>query len=117
MGIQWNPSKPPTLGTSEVSLLEEWPHFRGEFVLKSMLWDFLEWPEYRGGHISGVLVRGVPMYVCVRLSAREDGYPLQYRSEFGSIEEESKKMSDKEEMVISICILKPVDVFNIMWSE
>ncbi len=34
----------------------------GEFVLKSMLWDFLKWPEIRGGYISGVLIRGVPMY-------------------------------------------------------
>ena len=24
-----------------------------------MLWDFSEWPEYRGGHISGVLIEGV----------------------------------------------------------
>ncbi len=55
-----------TLGTSESGLiLEGWPHFRGEFVLKSMLWDFSKWPEYRGGHISGVLIRGVPLYVCV----------------------------------------------------
>ncbi len=36
---------------------------RGEFVLKSMLWDFSKWPETRGGYISGVLIRGVPMYV------------------------------------------------------
>ncbi len=45
-----------------MSLLQEWLHFRGEFVLKSMLWDLLKWPEYRGGHISGVLIRGVPLY-------------------------------------------------------
>ncbi len=40
--------------TIKVSISEGWPHFRGEFVLKSMLWDFSKWPEYRGGHISGV---------------------------------------------------------------
>ncbi len=55
LDILWNPSKPATL-------LEGWPHFRGEFVLKSMLWDLSKWPEYRGGHISGVLIRGVPLY-------------------------------------------------------
>ncbi len=27
-----------------------------------MLWDFSKWPEYRGGHISGVLIRGIPLY-------------------------------------------------------
>ncbi len=27
-----------------------------------MLWDFLKWPEYRGGHISGVVNREVPLY-------------------------------------------------------
>ncbi len=26
-----------------------------------MLWNFSKWPEYRGGHISGVLIRGVPI--------------------------------------------------------
>ncbi len=30
----------PPLGPVKVSLLEGWPHFRGEFVLKSILWDF-----------------------------------------------------------------------------
>ncbi len=60
--LQWNPSKPPPLGPVKVSLLEGWPHFRGEFVLKSMLWDLWKWPEYEGGHISGVLIRGVPLY-------------------------------------------------------
>ncbi len=49
--IQWNPSKPSPFRPVKVSLLEGWPHFRGEFVLKSMLWDFAKWPEYRGGHI------------------------------------------------------------------
>ncbi len=58
IALQWNPSKPSPL---KVSLLEGWPHFRGEFVLESMLWDFSKWPEYRGGHISGVLIRGVPL--------------------------------------------------------
>ncbi len=33
--IQWDPSKPATLGTSENVPIrgEGWPHFRGEFVL------------------------------------------------------------------------------------
>ncbi len=52
------PLNRPPLGPVKVSLLEGWPHFRGEFVLKSML--FSKWPEYRGGHISGVLIRGGP---------------------------------------------------------
>ncbi len=56
------PLNRPPLGPVKVSLLEGWPHFRGDFVLKSMLWDFSKWPEYRGGHISGVLIRGVPLY-------------------------------------------------------
>ncbi len=56
------PLNQPPLGPLKVSSLEGWPHFRGEFVLKSMLWDFSKWPEYRGGHNSGVLIRGVPLY-------------------------------------------------------
>ncbi len=55
--LNWSP-----LGPVKVFILEGWPHFRGEFVLKSMLWDFSKWPEYRGGQISGVLIRGVPLY-------------------------------------------------------
>ncbi len=55
------PLNQPPFGPVKVSFLEGWPHFRGEFVLKSMLWDFLKWPEYRGGHILGVLIRGVPL--------------------------------------------------------
>ncbi len=47
----------------KVSLLEGWPHFRGEFVLKSMLWDFSKCLEYRGGHILGVLIRGVRIVI------------------------------------------------------
>ena len=27
-----------------------------------MIWDVSKWPEYRSGHISGVLIRGVPLY-------------------------------------------------------
>ncbi len=52
------PLNRPPLGPVKVSLVEGWPHFWGEFILKSMLWDFLKWPEYRSGHISG----GVPLY-------------------------------------------------------
>ncbi len=48
----------PPLGPVKVSWLEEWPHFRGEFALGSILWDILKWPEYRGGLISGVQIRG-----------------------------------------------------------
>ena len=32
-----------------------WPHFRGDFVVLLLA---SEWPEYEGGHISGVLIRG-----------------------------------------------------------
>ncbi len=50
--IQWNPSGTPKVATfSGVNL----------YFFNSMLWDFLKWPEYRGGHISGVLNRGVPL--------------------------------------------------------
>ncbi len=56
------PLNHPLWGPVKVSLLEGWPHFRGELVLKSMLWDFSKWPEYRGGHISGVLIREGPLY-------------------------------------------------------
>ena len=55
------PLNRPPLGPVKVSLLEGWPHFRVEFVLKSRLWDLFKWPEYRGGHISGVLIRRVPL--------------------------------------------------------
>ncbi len=61
LGYSGTPLNRPPLGPVKVSLLEGWPHFRGEFVLKSMLWDFSKWPEYRGGHISGVLIRGIPI--------------------------------------------------------
>ncbi len=61
--LQWNPSKPATLGTSESVLIRG---VAGEFVLKSMLWDLSKWPEYRGGHISGVLIRGVPGNLQIR---------------------------------------------------
>ncbi len=30
-----------------------------------MLWDFSKWPEYRSGHISGVLIREVPLYIVI----------------------------------------------------
>ncbi len=48
----------PPLGPVKVSWLQEWPHFRGEFALRSILWDILKWPHYRGGLISGVQIRG-----------------------------------------------------------
>ena len=35
--------EPPPLGPVKVSLLEGWPHFRGEFAIKSMLWDISKW--------------------------------------------------------------------------
>ncbi len=50
----------PPLGPAKVSLLEGWPHFRGEFKRVHAL-GLSKWPEYRGGHISGVLIRGVPL--------------------------------------------------------
>ncbi len=53
-------------------LLEGWPHLRGDFVLKSMLWDFSKWPEYRGSHISVVLIRGVPLYYYCPLSRHHE---------------------------------------------
>ncbi len=43
------PLNRPPLGPVKLSLLEGWPQFRGEFVLKSMLWGFSK----RCGHISG----------------------------------------------------------------
>ncbi len=48
----------PPLGPVKV---EGWPHFRGEFAL---LWDILKWPQYRGGLISGVQIRGSSLYYC-----------------------------------------------------
>ncbi len=41
-----------------MSGIEGWPHFRGEFALESVLWGISKWPQYRGGLISGVQVRG-----------------------------------------------------------
>ncbi len=35
--LQWTPSNPATLGTSQ--RLEGWSHFRGKFALGSILWD------------------------------------------------------------------------------
>ncbi len=60
--VQWNLSKPATLGTSESVLIRGVATFQ-ECVLESILWDFSKWPEYRGGHISEVLIRGIPMYI------------------------------------------------------
>ncbi len=45
--LQWTPSNPATLGTSQSVLIS---HFRGEFALGSILWD--------GGLISEVQIRG-----------------------------------------------------------
>ncbi len=45
------PLNRPPLGPVKVSLLEGWPHLRGEFVLKSMLFGLFEvawWPHFRG---------------------------------------------------------------------
>ncbi len=50
----------PHLGPVKVSLLEGWAHFTLGWIC--MLWDFSKLLEYRGGHISGVLIRGVPLY-------------------------------------------------------
>ena len=59
----------PPLGPIKVSWLERWPHFRGKLLLnlyyKSLFWDFSKWPEYRGGHISGVQIRGSSLS-CIR---------------------------------------------------
>ncbi len=52
----------PHLGHVKVSWLGRWPHFRGEFTLGSILWDILKWPQYRGGLISGVQIRGSSLY-------------------------------------------------------
>lgn len=41
--IQWNRSNAATLGIC-------------------LLWDHSKWPEYRGGHISGVQIRGAPLH-------------------------------------------------------
>ncbi len=64
-----------------MSLLEGWPHFRGEFVLKSMLQDFSKWPEYRVGHVSGVLIRGIPLYYHDRFTAFWDSNHFATRME------------------------------------
>ncbi len=60
--IQWTPSNPATLGTSQSVLIREVASFRGEFALGSILWGILKWPEYRGGLISGVQIRGSSLY-------------------------------------------------------
>ncbi len=41
----------PPLGSVKVSLLEGWPHFKGEFVLS--FGTFSKWPECRGGTFQG----------------------------------------------------------------
>ncbi len=59
----------PPLGPVKVSLLEGWPQFmRGEFVLKSICFGIFQvaWIQLGGGHISGVLIRGVPLYATGR---------------------------------------------------
>ena len=54
-------SKLATLGTSESVLIRGVATFQGLICIKKhALWDFWKWLEYRGGHISGVLIKGVP---------------------------------------------------------
>ncbi len=56
--IQWTPSNPATLGTSQSLLI------RGVASFQGWICTILNWPEYRGGLISGVQIRGssLPYY-------------------------------------------------------
>ena len=36
--------------------------FQGELVFTKPFWDSTKWPDYRGGHISGVQIRGGSPY-------------------------------------------------------
>ena len=57
--LQWTPSNPATLGTNKSVLIRGVVSFQGgtciEFVLHIKP---SKWPEYRGGHISGIQIRG-----------------------------------------------------------
>ncbi len=60
--LQWTPSNPATLGNCQSVLI------RGEFALGSIIWDNFKWPQYRGGLISGVQIRGSSLcgsWICV----------------------------------------------------
>ena len=60
--IQWTPSNPATLETNQSVPIRGVDLFQGgaciEYVLQILFWDFLKWSEYKGGHISGVQIRG-----------------------------------------------------------
>ncbi len=53
--IQWTPSNPATPGTSQSVLIRGMASFQGWVCTRK---DTLKWPEYRGGLISGVQIRG-----------------------------------------------------------
>ena len=61
---QWTPSNP---NTNQSLLIRGVASFQAELVLnlycKTYFWDFLKWPEYRAGHISGVQIRGSSLYM------------------------------------------------------
>ena len=62
VAIQWTPCNPTTLGTNQSVLIRGVASFQGgtciELVFQRLFWDFSKRPEYRGGHISGVQIRG-----------------------------------------------------------
>ncbi len=50
-----------------------------------MLWDFSKWPENRGGQISGVLIRGVPLYSYSQLAYLIHPIYLKHQDVAGSM--------------------------------
>ena len=60
--LQWTPSNQATLGTNQSVLIREVASFQVfKFVNKAYFGTFWKWPEYRGGHISEVQIRGSPL--------------------------------------------------------
>ena len=64
------------------------------YYKKHILWDFSEWPEYRGGHISGVLIRGSSLTVSLHNNTQRK-LLLQYKH----------KLSLCSNETIGLCIL------------
>ncbi len=60
--IQWTPSNPATLGSRQSVLIRGVASFHGWICTRKILEDILKWPEYRGGLISGVQIRGSSLY-------------------------------------------------------
>ncbi len=61
--IQWDPSKPATLGTSESVLVRGVATFQGRMCIKKHVLGLLSGLNTGVATFPGVLIRGVPLYM------------------------------------------------------